>query len=188
VREYYYLDCWYIYSRHFLLLALLNTSHEDVFTRDGLERLVKEVNEVMDNDEFADVRIEEGRIIDESITENNEDSIESNATAAEKETRECEVQKRSLIHQYLLDFRSKIEREIEKSGRPQCYADGQFLVHPPHPVFALHRAARTSFCPDPLCLCPIFVWLPEHLPHRPDNYKCACGGRLTLNGKWLNGL
>ncbi|KAF9059130.1 hypothetical protein BDP27DRAFT_1431786 [Rhodocollybia butyracea] len=39
-----------------------------------------------------------------------------------------------------------------------------------------------SFSPDPLCLQPIFVWLPEYLPGRPDYYKCKCGGHLTGNG------
>ncbi|KIK65907.1 hypothetical protein GYMLUDRAFT_257835 [Collybiopsis luxurians FD-317 M1] len=65
---------------------------------------------------------------------------------------------------------------------PKCYKDGQFLVHPPHSVFALHHASRTSFSPDPLCLRPIFVWLPEYLPGHPDHFKCRCGGNLTMNG------
>ncbi|KAL0563845.1 hypothetical protein V5O48_018216, partial [Marasmius crinis-equi] len=157
-------------------------AREDVFRRDNFDNLIKEIAMVMDNDEFADVRIEEGRVIDESISEEDEDSTEVNAKAAEKETAESEVPERSVLHQYLLNIRTNIQKEINDHGQPQCYIDGQFFIHPRHPVFALHNAARTTFSPDPLCFRPVFVWLPTYLPHRPEHYKCHCGGRLTMNG------
>ncbi|KAL0567504.1 hypothetical protein V5O48_014489 [Marasmius crinis-equi] len=160
-----------------------NTQPEpDTLADDNLEHLVSDIREVMDNDEFADIRIEEGRVIEESISDGDEDSMEDNAKAAEKETAESEVKENSVLHQYLIKFCSNIQKEIKKNGRPQCYIDGQFFVHPRHPVFALHDAASTSFSPDPLCLLPVFVWLPNHLPHRPINFKCRCGRRLTSNG------
>ncbi|KIK53615.1 hypothetical protein GYMLUDRAFT_63605 [Collybiopsis luxurians FD-317 M1] len=136
----------------------------------------------MDNDEHADIRIEEGQQIDESIMDSAEDSMDKNAKIAEEETRDSEVPAHSVIHQYLLDFPNGLQKQIDQYGMPNCYKDGQFFVYPPHPVFALHTAIHTSFSPDPLCLRPIFIWLPEYLPGHPDHYKCTCGGNLSMNG------
>ncbi|KAF9065307.1 hypothetical protein BDP27DRAFT_1424992 [Rhodocollybia butyracea] len=153
-----------------------------VISQSDIDHLRSEVEEVMNNDEHAEVRIREGRIIDESISDSMDDSSEANAEAAEAETKDSEVRERSVNHQYLLDYRNSLQKQVAKYGTPKCYKEGQFFVHPPHPVFALHQAAHTSFSPDPLCLCPIFVWLPQYLPGRPDLYKCECGSYLTLNG------
>ncbi|KIK58696.1 hypothetical protein GYMLUDRAFT_245792 [Collybiopsis luxurians FD-317 M1] len=156
--------------------------HEDTFSNEAFQRLINELNEVMDNDEYADIRIEQGRKIDESISDNGDDSMEKNTKFAEAEEKDAEVPVRSINHQYLLDFWNSIQTQIVRYGTPKCYKEGQFFVHPLHPVFALHNSITTSFSPDPLCLKSIFVWLPEYLPGRPDHYKCQCGGNLTMNG------
>ncbi|KAE9397154.1 hypothetical protein BT96DRAFT_996110 [Gymnopus androsaceus JB14] len=157
-------------------------TQSEVITNSELNRLRNEVEEVMNNDEYAEIRIQEGRVIDESISDTMDDSMEGNAEAAAAETEETETAKRSVNHQHLLDYRNSLQKQIQKYRMPKCYKDGQFFVHPPHPVFALHQAARTSFSPDPLCLRSIFVWLPEYLPGCPDSYKCECGSYLTMNG------
>lgn len=118
----------------------------------------------------------------ESISDLLDDSMEANAEAAEVENKESEIKECSVNHQYLLDYRNGLRKQIAKYGMPKCYKDGQFYVHPPHPVFALHQAARTSFSPDPLCIRSIFVWLPDYLPGCPDSYRCECGSHLTMNG------
>ncbi|KAJ3771035.1 hypothetical protein FB446DRAFT_789987 [Lentinula raphanica] len=146
-------------------------SREDILTiaNETFQHLVSEIDEVMENDEHADSRIEEGRQVDESISDIvRDDSMEENAETAESETRNSEIREHSVIHQHLLDFRNSIRKEISQLGMPKCYKDGQFFVHFPHPVFALHNAICTSFSPDPLCLRSIFVWLPEFLPDEPS--------------------
>ncbi|KAF9044693.1 hypothetical protein BDP27DRAFT_1374097 [Rhodocollybia butyracea] len=153
-----------------------------MITNIDFDRLHNEVEEVMNNDEHAEVRIQEGRIIDESISDTMDDSAEVNAEAAEVESNDSEAKEHSVNHQYLTDYRNSLRKQITKYRMPKCYKDGQFFIQPPHPVFALHHAACTSLSPDPLCLCPIFVWLPEYLPGHPDSYKCECGGHLTMNG------
>ncbi|KAK1232444.1 hypothetical protein PQX77_004420 [Marasmius sp. AFHP31] len=155
---------------------------DGVCTRQQLNELVTEINMIIENDEYTDIRREVGREIDESVTDNLEDSMEENAKVAKRETEESEAVERLVTHQYLLNLRTKIQQQVKKHGKPQCYSDGQFFIHPPHPVFALHDAAVTSFSPDALCLRPVFVWLPSCLPGAPDHFKCQCGGRLTLNG------
>ncbi|KAF5366509.1 hypothetical protein D9757_012171 [Collybiopsis confluens] len=158
--------------------------HEDVIMNETYQRVVNELNEVMDNDEHAESRVENGREVDESISDNLDDAMEINAEVAEEETRRSEVPEYSVTHQQLLNYRNGLRKEIEHYGMPKCYKDGQFFVYPPHPVFALHKATiqSESLSPDPLCLRPIFVWLPEHLPGRPDHFKCRCGINLTMNG------
>ncbi|KAL0566774.1 hypothetical protein V5O48_015230 [Marasmius crinis-equi] len=157
-------------------------SREDILERDGLERLAREMREVSEHDEFADIRVEAGRVIDESIENDDEDSMEANAKAAKEETDATEVVEHTVIHRYLLNYRNQLQQEIQDNGQPQCYAEGQFFTRPRHPVFALHENARTSFTPDSLCFRPIFLWHPQHLPGRPENYKCVCGKHLTMNG------
>ncbi|KAJ3752534.1 hypothetical protein EV360DRAFT_88655 [Lentinula raphanica] len=152
-------------------------------TGENYRRLINEVEEVMDNDEYADIRIENGREVDESISDDIDDSMEKNTRIAEQETIASELPECSVIHQHLVDYRNSLRKQLEQYGMPKCYKDRQFIVHPPHPVFVLHDAAtRTAFNPDMLCLRPIFVWLPEYLPGRPDRFECRCGGNLTMNG------
>ncbi|KAJ3718540.1 hypothetical protein C8R42DRAFT_644315 [Lentinula raphanica] len=154
-----------------------------ILTSETYHCLMSEVVEVMDNDEYADIRIESGREIDESVSNNMDDSMEKNARMAEQETIASEVPECSLIHQYLVDYRNGLRKQIDQYGMPKCYKEKQFIVQPPHPVFALHDAAsRTAFNPDMLCLRPIFVWLLEYLPGRPDRFKCRCEKKLTMNG------
>ncbi|KAJ3722546.1 hypothetical protein C8R42DRAFT_720912 [Lentinula raphanica] len=139
----------------------LHQSQEDILTipNEAFQHLVSEINEVMDNDEHADSRIEDGRQVDESISDIvQDDSAKENAEAAEMETKNSEIREHSVIHQHLLDFRNSIRKEISQYGMPKCYKD------------------------DPLCLRSIFVWLPEYLPGHPDHYKCKCNGNLTMNG------
>ncbi|KIK66912.1 hypothetical protein GYMLUDRAFT_55535 [Collybiopsis luxurians FD-317 M1] len=163
-----------------------STVQQGVITSKTYQHLISELNEVMDNDEHADIRIEEGRQVDESISDSVEDSMEKNAEIAEQETKGSEAPECSVIHQYLLNYWNSLQKKIDQYHMPKCYKDGQFLVHPPHPVFALHHASQTSFSPDPLCLQPIFVWLPEYLPGHPDHFKCRCGGNLTMNVSGYN--
>ncbi|KAF9016590.1 hypothetical protein BDP27DRAFT_1440666 [Rhodocollybia butyracea] len=151
--------------------------------KEGYKSLLNEIKEVMENDENADVRVEQGRIIEESISdEEDDDSVEGNAAAAKAETEDSEVVEHSVNHQWLLDYRNTLQREIHQYNMPRCYKENQSIVYPPHPVFALHNASRTVFSPDPLCLRPIFVWLPVFLPGHPDHYKCECGQNLSMNG------
>ncbi|KAJ3830941.1 hypothetical protein F5878DRAFT_668137 [Lentinula raphanica] len=158
-------------------------AQHSTITGENYRRLINEVEEVMDNDEYADIRIETGREVDESISDDTDDSMEKNARIAEQETIASELPERSVIHQHLVDYRNSLRKQLEQYGMPKCYKERQFIVHPPHPVFALHDAAsRTAFNPNTLCLRPIFVWLPEYLPGRPDRFKCRCGGNLTMNG------
>ncbi|KAF9065365.1 hypothetical protein BDP27DRAFT_1424927 [Rhodocollybia butyracea] len=150
---------------------------------DGYKHLSEGINTVMENDENAGVRVEQGHVIDESISdENNNDSVEENAAAAIAETENSEVVEHSVNHQWLLDYWNTLQREIHQYSMPNCYRQNQSIVYPPHPVFALHNASQAVFSPDPLCLRPIFVWLPMFLPGHPDHYKCECGGKLSMNG------
>jgi hypothetical protein len=123
---------------------------------------------------------------DESLgDEEGEEDDSVNTEVAQKETEEAEPKVLSENHQWLKTTLAQIVNNT--TGRfkmPRCYKDGHFWVHPVDPVFALKRAAVSGFAPTGLYLLPIFVWLPHFLPGRPDSFKCECGTRLILNGKF----
>jgi hypothetical protein len=124
---------------------------------------------------------------DESLgDEEGEEDDSVNAEVAQKETEEAEPKVLSENHQWLKTTLAQIVKDT--TGRlkmPRCYKDGHFWVRPVDPVFALKRAAVSGFAPTGLYLLPIFVWLPHFLPGRPDSFKCECGARLILNGKFF---
>ncbi|KIK64689.1 hypothetical protein GYMLUDRAFT_56723 [Collybiopsis luxurians FD-317 M1] len=100
---------------------------EDTSSNEAFQCLINEVNEVMDNDEYADIGIEEGQKIDESISDNDNDLMEKNTKFAEAEEKDAEVPVCSINHQYLLDFWNSIHTQIVQYGTPKCYKEGQFL-------------------------------------------------------------
>ncbi|KAJ3965736.1 hypothetical protein EV361DRAFT_937960 [Lentinula raphanica] len=64
------------------------------------QRLANEVDEIINNDEHADIWNDKERLIDESISDCCDDSIEVNAETAEAETKNSEVVEHSINHQY----------------------------------------------------------------------------------------
>lgn len=58
------------------------------------------MDEIINNDEHADIWNDKERLIDESISDCCDDSIEVNAETAEAETKNSEVVEHSINHQY----------------------------------------------------------------------------------------
>ncbi|KAE9398940.1 hypothetical protein BT96DRAFT_939749 [Gymnopus androsaceus JB14] len=82
-------------SNHAQQLHIIMFPDKIVYTNSELNHLRNEVEEVMNNDEYAEIRIQEGRVIDESISDTMDDSMEGNAEAAAAETEETKAAKRS---------------------------------------------------------------------------------------------
>jgi len=60
--------------------------------------------------------------------------------------------------------KEKLQSEINSYGRPLCYDNNTFWIHPPDPFFALHKSQSSSagLHPSSLYYPKVFVWLPEY--------------------------
>ncbi|KAF8078355.1 hypothetical protein FPV67DRAFT_1385023, partial [Lyophyllum atratum] len=92
--------------------------------------------------------------------------------------------------QYLLGIVAKLKAEIKSSGQPNCYKSGTLWIHPKDPLFALHSTKNNpgGYSPTGLYHLPVFLWLPDCLPGRPDEFictRCGVGHPLVRNG-WNN--
>ncbi|KAJ7192005.1 hypothetical protein GGX14DRAFT_578453 [Mycena pura] len=130
------------------------------------------------------------RIFNETVEDNPGDGVDEeeneneneNEEELDKESRDAEAPLHSVNEQWLRTSLAGIQKDVELHGQPQCYCNGQLWIRPIDPIFALQRAATSGFSPDTLYLLPIFVWLPDCLPGRPDRFKCECGQSLNRHG------
>ncbi|RDB23206.1 Werner syndrome ATP-dependent helicase [Hypsizygus marmoreus] len=160
----------------------LEESDPNVLTADEYTRLQSEWNDAQEletNEGRGDAEVEE------SLLENeNDDDLLNAMRQAEQESEEGD--KSQGIHDdYLRGVRDKLKAQIASSGQPTCYKNGTFWIHPKDPLFALNatRNSPSGYSPTELYYLPIFVWLPEFLPGRPDYLRCAkCSGHLTRDG------
>ncbi|KAF7310239.1 hypothetical protein MIND_00397600 [Mycena indigotica] len=148
--------------------------HEDLHAADT-PKLVSEriYNEVLDNQEEGD----DGAAL---LDDENDGGDEDDEDGLEAEQDEAEVAVDSVNEQWLQSTLEKLKKETADNHSPQVYRDEQLWIYPKDPIFALRKAATTEiYAPDALYRLPIFVWLPDYLPGRPDHFTCECGEFLN---------
>ncbi|KAF9059129.1 hypothetical protein BDP27DRAFT_1431785 [Rhodocollybia butyracea] len=91
-----------------------SSGHPGVLTKDSFQQLTGQMNEVLDNDEYANIRIEEGRVINESISDETDNSMEGNAKVAEEESKSAKAAENSVNYQNILDYRNGLAKQICK--------------------------------------------------------------------------
>ncbi|KAF5382655.1 hypothetical protein D9615_003032 [Tricholomella constricta] len=139
--------------------------------------------------DMQELEPEEGRgdaEVEESVFEKDDDDLLNAMNRAEQESEE-ENKLLGVHADYLRGVVEKLKAEIKSSGKPACYQKGTFWIRPRDPLFALHttKNSETGYSPTELYHLPIFVWLPEWLPGRPDYLRCSrCPGKhhLVRNG------
>lgn len=167
-----------------LLTASASQQHPSCLSADTFNHIQEDITFVEDHDEHADIATGD-KVIDDSLLDDDallDPSTEDIAEAAAAETSNSEIHDQSVLHSYLQNFKKMIMNEIRNDDQPRCYKDGQLYVRPRNPIFALRDAQAVDYIPDELYHLDIFVWLPEHLPGRPDIFTCVCGRSLTKNG------
>lgn len=149
---------------------------------EDFQQLNQDIEYIEDHDEHADIAAGD-KIIDESLGDEESQSPDADAKAAEAETRASEPTVNSVLHSYLLAVHKRLRQEESQHGKPQCYLRGDFFDRPPHPVFALERSKDTvGLDPTQIYFRKVFVWLPYLLPGHPTTFKCTCSKHLVKNG------
>ena len=69
-----------------------------------------------------------------------------------------------IVTSYLSSVKGKLQSEINSYGRPSCYDNNTFWIHPPDPFFALRKSQSSSagLHPSSLYYPKVFIWLPEY--------------------------
>jgi hypothetical protein len=85
------------------------------------------------------------------------------------------------LRQHYQSTCDQIKQEIEQnpSGKPSCYASGQFYISPGAPIF---RNASSTPQPIQFYTPTYFVWLPHLLVKRIPCPACLSAGRKRKNG------
>ncbi|KAG6818808.1 hypothetical protein H0H93_001463 [Arthromyces matolae] len=151
---------------------------EDEYTQ--LKSEWETVQELDCNEGSGDADVDESLFDDEDF-----DDLLTAMNKAESETNEDDTNLKGVHEEYLRGIVDKLKGEIQKSGQPQCYQKGTFWINPRDPLFALHATKTRGYSPTELYHLPIFVWLPDCLPGRPDYFYCKnCNHKhhLVRNG------
>ncbi|KAJ7152120.1 hypothetical protein C8R46DRAFT_484877 [Mycena filopes] len=105
---------------------------------------------------------------------------EDDEVSLDAEQQSAETPFDSVNDQWLATTLETVKKEISSLQQPQAYKDGQLWIRPKDPIFALRDAATTGiYSPDALYQLPVFLWLPDYLPGRPDRFHCECGEALN---------
>ena len=146
---------------------------------DNLTTILADFSFLEENDEHADIAYGDC-LIDTSLSDNEaaDHPIGSNADMTEEES--IELKSNSFINKYLESLQTTVIKEIWLHGEPLCYRNGDFVIHTPHPFFALRNANATGYGPEVLYQWDVFVWFPDLLTQ--TRLCCECGMRLSKNG------
>ena len=127
---------------------------------DDLATILAAFSFLEENDGHADIASGE-RLIDTSLSNDEaaDHLIGSNADVTEEES--IELKPNSFINKHLESLQTTIIKEIQLHGEPLCYRNGDFIIHTPHPFFALWNTNATGYGPEVLYQQDVFVWFPS---------------------------
>ncbi|KAF9072165.1 hypothetical protein BDP27DRAFT_1361229 [Rhodocollybia butyracea] len=158
-----------------------SSGHPGVLTKDSFQQLTGQMNEVLDNDEYANIRIEEGRVIDESISDETDNSMEGNAKVAEEESKSAEAAENSVNYQNILDYRNGLAKQICKYGKPKCYKKGQFFTRCASDLFLF--GCQNIYQDDQIT--QVQMWGTFDSPGCGANYQGSDPHILTQLPRWV---
>jgi hypothetical protein len=141
-----------------------------------LQKEWKEMGEVHDEPESGDGLVEERLFGDDETFER----VMEEATRESISNDDAE----GVHDEYLQACLTKIKKDTELHGRPDCYAKGTCWIHKPDPIFVLDASwsSEAGISPTGLYYLNVFVWLPDLVPNHPDHFLCTCKKTLCRNG------